>query len=151
MRTLPELSMACICGRPVVVPKGVPEGDDAGYVWPRWMDEIPPRDESMPPPGQFCPKAEMEHMLRAHELVGLFIPGRCACLLNNLMPCGEIRRECRPGYRLLCRNEAGDETGLFCLTDNRGHLPDYCPRLRNRNHDRREAPPCRTAGKRVKP
>lgn len=30
---------------------------------------------------------------------GLYFPGECACLLNDLVPCGEYTGECEPGYK----------------------------------------------------
>lgn len=37
---------------------------------------------------------------------GLYYPGECACLANDLYPCGERQPECRPGMKVPC--DCGD-------------------------------------------
>ena len=48
--------------------------------------------------------------LEEHEYEGLYNPvEKCACLLEDLAPCGAIWPECRPGYKEPC-----DESYEFC-------------------------------------
>jgi len=37
--------------------------------------------------------------LSARGFDGLYNPGVCACLIGDLMPCGEISPDCLPGVR----------------------------------------------------
>ena len=41
--------------------------------------------------------------LRADGYDGLFSPDECACLLDDLEPCGEVQGDCRAGYKTECR------------------------------------------------
>jgi hypothetical protein len=40
--------------------------------------------------------------LKYHEYDGLYRPGECGCILNDLAPCGEIQRDCIAGYKQPC-------------------------------------------------
>lgn len=47
--------------------------------------------------------------LQLHGYDGLFYPGECACLLDDLMPCGgDSIPHCEPGYRTECPEECGE-------------------------------------------
>jgi hypothetical protein len=37
--------------------------------------------------------------LEQHKFDGLYQPGECACLKDDLAPCGQVDNECEPGYR----------------------------------------------------
>ena len=46
---------------------------------------------------------DMKHTpesLKASGFDGLYVPDGCACLLDDLEPCEEMRNECEPGVRL---------------------------------------------------
>ena len=53
-------------------------------------------------------KQIIEAYLREHGFDGLWCPGECACLLDDLMPCGEGCGSCEPGYRVPCPPECGE-------------------------------------------
>lgn len=42
-----------------------------------------------------------------HGYDGLYDPGECACVLNDLMPCSEVQSTCRAGYEHKCEPESG--------------------------------------------
>ncbi len=54
----------------------------------------------------------VKEYLRAHGYDGLFARGECACLVDDLMPCGETLRDCSPGYHKPC--DCGDH--VFHIT-----------------------------------
>lgn len=39
---------------------------------------------------------------------GLFFPGECACLKEDLEPCGHLNKDCQPGYRVESTNPDDD-------------------------------------------
>lgn len=51
--------------------------------------------------------------LRAHGFDGLYSPGECACLVDDLYPCGKRQDDCTPGYKGdcddTCEHEAAGE------------------------------------------
>lgn len=47
--------------------------------------------------------------LKRHKYDGLYNPECCACLIDDLAPCGEMQNECRPGYRADCSDACGCE------------------------------------------
>ena len=48
-----------------------------------------------------------EEWLKANGYDGLFSRGECACVLDDLMPCGEPQPDCEAGYQ----GAADPETG----------------------------------------
>ena len=40
---------------------------------------------------------------------GLYSPGECACLVDDLYPCGERGEGCRPGYKGDCTDDCEHE------------------------------------------
>lgn len=40
--------------------------------------------------------------LRNRGYDGIYQPGECACLVDDMYPCGERHSDCRPGWRELC-------------------------------------------------
>jgi len=47
--------------------------------------------------------------LKQNGYDGLAYPGECACLTDDLAPCGEIQGGCTAGYRALCAPGCGHE------------------------------------------
>ena len=43
-----------------------------------------------------------EQWLRANGYDGLYSPGYCCCSVEDLMPCGEYKPDCRPGHKVPC-------------------------------------------------
>jgi len=52
----------------------------------------------------------VEKHLKDNGFDGLFQPDVCACLLDDLAPCGEMRPDCEAGYRSECPAD-GDSPG----------------------------------------
>ena len=46
--------------------------------------------------------------LRQHGFHGLFNDFECGCEVADLMPCGEPKADCRPGYRRRCPEDCGE-------------------------------------------
>lgn len=41
----------------------------------------------------------IEEYLEENGFDGLYVPGECACLKDDLFPCSETPVDCKPGYR----------------------------------------------------
>ena len=39
---------------------------------------------------------------------GLYLPGECACKIDDLFPCGEVTDDCLPGYLAPCPPNCGE-------------------------------------------
>lgn len=55
----------------------------------------------MEPIKNLIPKALREIALKfliKHDYDGLYRPGKCACKIDNLIPCSLVHRSCKPGY-----------------------------------------------------
>lgn len=72
-------------------------------------------------------KEILKKYLTDNDYDGLFCPGKCACLVDDLFPCEEMNyKTCEPGYK----NECGDckkdgcvqglEVG-FCVSREKGN------------------------------
>jgi len=48
--------------------------------------------------------------LKENGYDGLYQPGECACLIEDLMPCGQPTSDCEAGYKVPC--EGGDDCPL---------------------------------------
>lgn len=48
----------------------------------------------------------VRQFLIASDFDGLYSVGECACLKDDLAPCGEIKDDCRAGYKAPC--DCGD-------------------------------------------
>jgi len=48
-------------------------------------------------------KEIVELYLKSNGYDGLFNPGECGCLINDLVPCGQISEDCEAGYKGPCR------------------------------------------------
>ena len=44
----------------------------------------------------------LEAWLERNGFDGLYQPGVCACLGNDLAPCGQIQGDCKPGFKRPC-------------------------------------------------
>ena len=59
--------------------------------------------------------------LKDNKFDGLFYPSECACLVEDLMPCGEPHIECEAGYKSTCKKcdnsvcEMGEESD-YCIS-----------------------------------
>ncbi len=54
----------------------------------------------------------VEMQLKTLGYDGLYsVWGDCACEIGDLVPCGEDFSTCMPGYRYVCKNDAGCEFG----------------------------------------
>lgn len=54
----------------------------------------------------FSVKEIMRQYLVEHKYDGLYLWGECACICDDLMPCGEYSGICEPGYIVDC--DCGD-------------------------------------------
>lgn len=50
--------------------------------------------------------------LKARGYDGLYRPDQCACVLDDLMPCGEPSPDCEVGYKVPCHGDC--EFGDHC-------------------------------------
>ena len=48
----------------------------------------------------------IEEYLKKNGYDGLYVEGECACLVDDLCPCGEMSSNCAAGYRTPC--DCGD-------------------------------------------
>ena len=55
------------------------------------------------------PGRDEARQLRKAGYDGLYYPGECACLVDDLYPCGERQDGCRPGYNGDCTDECEHE------------------------------------------
>lgn len=55
------------------------------------------------------PARDEARQLRKAGYDGLYSPGECACLIEDLYPCGERHKDCRPGYKGNCTDECEHE------------------------------------------
>jgi len=56
--------------------------------------------------------AIMVEWLQEHGFDGLYSSGFCACRIGDIMPCGEPRPDCAPGYLAPCPDDC--ENGGEC-------------------------------------
>jgi hypothetical protein len=47
-------------------------------------------------------KEIVKEYLKQAGFDGLYLPGECACKIDDLFPCGEITDDCLPGYLSPC-------------------------------------------------
>ena len=46
----------------------------------------------------------VEQYLRENGYDGLYSRGECACLVEDLAPCGQIQGDCEAGFKVTCNN-----------------------------------------------
>jgi hypothetical protein len=61
--------------------------------------------------------------LTTHGYDGLYWPGECACLVDDFAPCGDIPRECRPGWRVPCDGTCDAGRCQFHVSDDPANHP----------------------------
>ena len=66
-----------------------------------------------------APKNPSADWLRAHGYDGLYLPGECACLIDDLRPCGELDQACKPGYRVEPDEEWREMGCAWCVEGKR--------------------------------
>lgn len=55
------------------------------------------------------PARDEARQLRKAGYDGLYAPGQCACLVDDLYPCGERGPDCQPGYKGACTPDCTHE------------------------------------------
>ena len=62
-------------------------------------------------------KDMVKEWLENHGYSGLYDDFECGCGIDCLMPCGEPRENCSPGYRVPCDPETNDGVDFITVPD----------------------------------